>query len=384
MQRGYGQEKSSNVPVIHLCPEEAQTLKMSELFIAYRVMSLKGCSYTMVKNVLDLDDQFIALFEISMGNNYIAAFDKSGNLKRKIGSNADSDKYHYLYDIFLESNGTIGAYASSITEYFNYSPDGKLNYHRAIKNTADTWDWNYSLKGYVGDDLYVWCQRYFDRDKDYSKSYWLKVITSDGRVVQQFLPMKGLRRSDDFSFYRYDGTIRLYNVYDSYIYSVTGDQIKPCYYVDKGKHTTLLDFELRCKDSQKAYQEAGICNIQLNESQKYLMGNYFWKERYYYFVYDKSNGTTCNYVSLEDDILFSLFVNGKCYPSPYFNHWYRFDDHYIYFYYRPDEFVRIITYLKKHLTSLAWEEFCSKHRDVIKIYKENDEDAYVIISYKFR
>lgn len=84
MQRGYGQEKSSNVPVIHLCPEEAQTLKMSELFTAYRVMSLKGCSYTMVKNVLDLDDQFIALFEISMGNNYIAAFDKSGNLKRKI------------------------------------------------------------------------------------------------------------------------------------------------------------------------------------------------------------------------------------------------------------------------------------------------------------
>ena len=42
LERGYGQVKSSDVPVIRLCPEEAQTLKMSELFTGYRVMSLKG------------------------------------------------------------------------------------------------------------------------------------------------------------------------------------------------------------------------------------------------------------------------------------------------------------------------------------------------------
>ncbi len=78
LERGYGQVKSSDVPVIRLCPEEAQTLKMSELFTGYRVMSLKGCSYTWVKNILELDDRFIALFEISLGNNYIAEFDKSG------------------------------------------------------------------------------------------------------------------------------------------------------------------------------------------------------------------------------------------------------------------------------------------------------------------
>lgn len=70
--------KSSDVPVIRLCPEEAQTLKMSELFISYRVMSLKGCSYTSVKNILERDGRFIVLFEISFGNNYIAEFDKSG------------------------------------------------------------------------------------------------------------------------------------------------------------------------------------------------------------------------------------------------------------------------------------------------------------------
>ena len=67
--------KSSDVPVIRLCPEEAQTLKMSELFTGYRVISLKGCSYTRLENILELDNRFIALFEISMGNNYIAEFD---------------------------------------------------------------------------------------------------------------------------------------------------------------------------------------------------------------------------------------------------------------------------------------------------------------------
>ena len=77
LERGYGQVKSSDVPVIRLCPEEAQTLKMSELFTGYRVISLKGCSYTRLENILELDNRFIALFEISMGNNYIAEFDKS-------------------------------------------------------------------------------------------------------------------------------------------------------------------------------------------------------------------------------------------------------------------------------------------------------------------
>ena len=61
---------------------------------------------------------------------------KSGNFKRKIGSNDDCDKYHYVHDIFFESNGTLGAYASSNPEYLNYSLEGKLNYRRAIKNTT--------------------------------------------------------------------------------------------------------------------------------------------------------------------------------------------------------------------------------------------------------
>ena len=301
LERGYGQVKSSDVPVIRLCPEEAQTLKMSELFTGYRVMSLKGCSYTWVKNILELDDRFIALFEISLGNNYIAEFDKSGNFKRKIGSNDDCDKYHYVHDIFFESNGTLGAYASSNPEYLNYSLEGKLNYRRAIKNTTGIWDEDFALKGRVGNDLYLWCRRY-RQGKNYSESYWLKVMTTDGRLVRQFFPLKGLKNRGKDSFYRYGSAIRLYNVYDSYIYSVEGDQIRPSYYVDKGQHSVLLDFELWFKDEEKANREAGVHHITVNENRKYVMGSYFFKERYYYFVHDKSNGKTCNYVSIDDDI----------------------------------------------------------------------------------
>ena len=383
LERGYGQVKSSGVPVIRLCPEEAQTLKMSELFTGYRVMSLKGCSYTWVKNILELDDRFIALFEISLGNNYIAEFDKSGNFKRKIGSNDDCDKYHYVYDIFLEPNGTLGAYASSNPEYLNYSLEGKLNYHRAIKNTTGAWDWNFGFEGRVGDDLYLW-SLFYRQGKDYSESYKLKVMTIDGHVVRQFFPLKGLKNSDKGSFYRYRDTIKLYNVYDSYIYSVEGDQIRPSYYVDKGQHSVLLDFELWCKDKEKANLEAGLHSIDVNENRKYVMGSYFWKERYYYFVYDKSNGKTDNYVSIDDDILFSLSFPIKYFPSVYFDSWSNFDDHYIYFYYRPQAFIRKVDRLKEHLSPSAWDEFCRKHPDIIKIYQENDRDAFVIISYKFR
>lgn len=209
-------------------------------------------------------------------------------------------------------------------------------------------------------------------------------MTTDGRLVRQFFPLKGLKNSDKGSFYRYRDTIKLYNVYDSYIYSVEGDQISPSYYVDKGQHSVLLDFELWCKDKEKANLEAGLHSIDVNENRKYVMGSYFWKERYYYFVHDKSNGKTCNYVSIDDDILFSLSFPIKYFPSVYFDNWNKFDNHYIYFYYRPQAFIRKVDRLKEHLSPSAWDEFCRKHPDIIKIYQENDRDAFVIISYKFR
>ena len=176
----------------------------------------------------------------------------------------------------------------------------------------------------------------------------------------------------------------LSGVYDSYIYSVEGDQISPSYYVDKGQHSVLLDFELWFKDEEKANREAGVHHITVNENRKYVMGSYFFKERYYYFVHDKSNGKTCNYVSIDDDILFSLSFPIKYFPSVYFDSWNNFDDHYIYFYYRPRAFIRKVDRLKEHLSPSGWDEFCRKHPDIIKIYQENDRDAFVIISYKFR
>ena len=138
------------------------------------------------------------------------------------------------------------------------------------------------------------------------------------------------------------------------------------------------------KDKEKANQEAGLNCIMVNENRKYVMGSYFFKERYYYFVHDKSNGKTCNYVSIDDDILFFLSFPIKYFPSVYFDSWNKFDDHYIYFYYRPRDFTRKVDLLKEHLSPSAWDEFCRKHPDIIKIYEENDEDAFVIISYKFR
>ena len=61
-----------------------------------------------------------------------------------------------------------------------------------------------------------------------------------------------------------------------------------------------------------------------------------------------------------------------------------FDDCYLYFYYHPQDFIRKVDRLKEHLSPSGWDEFCRKHPDIIKIYQENDRDAFVIISYKFR
>ena len=53
LQNGYSQESSLVVPVIRLCPEEAITLRTSELFDGYRIFSLNGCSYDRMLDILE-------------------------------------------------------------------------------------------------------------------------------------------------------------------------------------------------------------------------------------------------------------------------------------------------------------------------------------------
>ena len=42
--------------MISLCPEEAITLRTSELFDGYRIFSLNGCSYDRMLNILEVGD----------------------------------------------------------------------------------------------------------------------------------------------------------------------------------------------------------------------------------------------------------------------------------------------------------------------------------------
>ena len=383
LQNGYSQESSLVVPVIRLCPEEAITLRTSELFDGYRIFSLNGCSYDRMLDILEVGDQFIALLEIKMEERYIAVFDRYGHFLQRIGNNVDFDKRVGINGIQLEPDGTLGVYVTRA--YLNYSLDGKLNFRRKIENSTEMRTTGFSLQGGVGNDLYLWRMYQQQGNKD-SDKYWLKITNADGHTVLQFFSLVGREQGEEYSSYTYDGCIRLYNVYDSHVYSVEKNRVIPCYCLDKGKHTTLLDMELLLTDCGKAVQKAGIIHVKLKENQKYVIGEYFFKTRYYYFVHDKSNGKTSNYVFVDDDILFPSSPQSRLFPSTYFQAWsdLYFDDCYFNFYYRPQDFTRKIDRLKEHLSLSGWDEFCRKHPDIIKIYKENDGDAFVIISYKFR
>ena len=102
LQNGYSQESSLVVPVISLCPEEAITLRTSELFDGYRIFSLNGCSYDRMLDILEVGDQFIALLEMKMEERYIAVFDRYGHFLQRIGNNVDFDKRVGINGIQLE------------------------------------------------------------------------------------------------------------------------------------------------------------------------------------------------------------------------------------------------------------------------------------------
>lgn len=318
-----------------------------------------------------------------MEERYIAVFDRYGHFLQRIGNNVDFDKRVGINGIQLEPDGTLGVYVTRA--YLNYSLDGKLNFRRKIENSTEMRTTGFSLQGGVGNDLYLWRMYQQQGNKD-SDKYWLKITNADGHTVLQFFSLVGREQGEEYSSYTYDGCIRLYNVYDSHVYSVEKNRVIPCYCLDKGKYTTLLDMELLLADRSKAVEKAGIIHVKLKENQKYVIGEYFFKERYYYFVHDKSSGKTSNYVLVDDDILFPSSSQSRLFPSAYFQAWsdLYFDDCYFNFYYHPQDFIRKVDRLKEHLSPSGWDEFCRKHPDIIKIYQENDRDAFVIISYKFR
>lgn len=77
----------------------------------------------------------------------------------------------------------------------------------------------FSLQGGVGNDLYLWRMYQQQGNKD-SDKYWLKITNADGHTVLQFFSLVGREQGEEYSSYTYDGCIRLYNVYDSHVYSV--------------------------------------------------------------------------------------------------------------------------------------------------------------------
>jgi|GEM_PF-592855 len=93
--------------------------------------------------------------------------------------------------------------------------------------------------------------------------------------------------------------------------------------------------------------------------------------------------TLSSYFKLVDDDLLKIGIKkSKVFPSKYFISWHnkiQFPNDSLYFFYSPTKYAELIEHIQSQLTEEEWKKYKEGHDDLIKIYKELNENSNTII-----
>ena len=112
-----GSMQEESVPVIRFKPDEARTLKMSELFDGYEVLTFKGIVCNRIGDFVKMGDRIVATSIVTEGMTDVvtlSVFDSAGEFQHTLGRfGRGPDEYLYLpHEIVLtpDSNVLAGMY----------------------------------------------------------------------------------------------------------------------------------------------------------------------------------------------------------------------------------------------------------------------------------
>lgn len=108
-----------------------------------------------------------------------------------------------------------------------------------------------------------------------------------------------------------------------------------------------------------------------NETDKYVLGTYYFKRKFYVYIYDKKKGITKNFRWIDNDLLGTGTKKGMVYMD-----WVsglRFKQDYLWLI-CPTFFADIIGQVKSDLTGQQWDMYCKEHPDFIRIYEKLKKD----------
>lgn len=134
-----GSMQEESVPVIRFKPDEARTLKMSELFDGYEVLTFKGIVCNRIGDFVKMGDRIVATSIVTEGMTDVvtlSVFDSAGEFQHTLGRfGRGPDEYLYLpHEIVLTPDSNV--LAGDVLGFHCYALDGTLLWQKKSEHPS--------------------------------------------------------------------------------------------------------------------------------------------------------------------------------------------------------------------------------------------------------
>jgi len=168
------------------------------------------------------------------------------------------------------------------------------------------------------------------------------------------------------ALYEYKDTLCFYYDKDRIIYQLSTDRAEVRYRLDKGKYDRLQTREEFMQVQGKEVPYRRIDFEHCNETDKYVIGSYYFKGKFYIFIYDKETEITKNYRWVNNDLLGTGTEGG----IRWFNWNYGLCFKQDYLWMIAIDWIKVMGIVKGRSTAEEWERYCEEHPDFIRYYNE--------------
>ena len=381
---GCGDKKGkevSEVPVIRLDPDHVDTLKVSDYFSHIDGFVLRDSIFYNIQGFQEFPDKYIMVAadnaDLIRRKRRIYVFDKEGDFQQTLGAVGRGPGEHLGVHNGLQLTDDSVLHVLDNTKYLRYSLNGEV-LHEELWLPASV-----RLRS-PGTPIYVWRDslivlstsdarsgsrkmiRWHKRGADTTHIFDIYSLKNQ-RIIHSFFPRK--EYADLIlcnALYEYKDTLCFYYDKDRIIYQLSTDRAEVRYRLDKGKYDRLQTREEFMQVQGKEVPYRRIDFEHCNETDKYVIGSYYFKGKFYIFIYDKETEITKNYRWVNNDLLGTGTEGG----IRWFNWNYGLCFKQDYLWMIAIDWIKVMGIVKGRSTAEEWERYCEEHPDFIRYYNE--------------
>lgn len=296
--------------MVQIKPED-KTLKLSDIFSAYKIIRLEGPSLTGVFNIIIQDS--LMIIDGSSENSSLHLYTTEGKYKNHlIDKGRGNNEAFNIQTCRLTNSNEIEILANFSQKLYTYSLlENKITNQLTLSPCV------FGSEDFIKlDSLRYVFFKPNPQLKGKDKEYKVNIYNIKTHVIEK--QYRKLTENDlNISFqqtrrlHSINNRILFHDVFSSGIYQIYPDTVSFYIYFDKGEYdfpASLLEEKSSSFDEliETCLSSPYIFDhINMSESNKYILSTYIYKEQTYLNVIDKSNMTSQSYTHIYDDLITS-------------------------------------------------------------------------------